>query len=173
MSDFPHIQEEFVVVRADMARVEAVMTERDLTERWMSRAVRFAPVGAWSFEQGAQWHLQLTGLGRLFEAAYVVYERRPGLILWAFEGFWEGFDAWQWMPAADRPATIIQNRLEYTLRIPGLAQLWPATIGPLMGWDARVQMERLRDVCENSGFRFQESGVSSLETGEREPGFQS
>ncbi len=151
MDQLPHVQEEFVLVQAGFARVEAVMTERPLMERWMSPAVRFQPVGSWSFAEGARWQLQLTGLGRLVEAAYIVQERRPGLILWAFDGFWEGFDAWQWMPAPKHAGTLIQNRIEYAIRIPGLAQLWPATIGPLMGWDAQVQMERLREVCEEPG----------------------
>jgi hypothetical protein len=165
MDMFPHIQEEFVVVRADLERVEAVMTERTLMERWMSPAVRFQPVDTWSFAQGARWRLQLTGLGRLIEATYIVYERRPGLILWAFDGFWEGFDAWQWMPMTGQPGTLIQNRIEYAIRIPGLAQLWPATLGPLMGWDARVQMERLREVCEATGVRSQASEIRRQESG--------
>jgi hypothetical protein len=151
METYPHVQEEFVVVRAGMDRVEAVMTERALMQRWMSPAVQFRPLGEWGFAAGSRWRLQLTGLGRLVEADYIVYERRPGLILWAFDGFWEGFDAWQWLPAPDRQETLIQNRIEYRILIPGLAQLWPATLGPLMGWDARVQMERLREVCDEPG----------------------
>lgn len=148
MQQHIHLQEEFVVVGAPMERVEAVMSERALLERWMSPAVRFEPVGAWSFAAGTRWRLTLTGLGRLLEASYVVHERAPGLILWAFEGFWEGFDAWHWRPHGTG-RTLIQNRIEYELRLPALDLIWPATVGPLMGWDARVQMERLKSVCED------------------------
>lgn len=145
--DATHLLEEFVVVTAPIERVEAVMTEQALMERWMSSAVRFTPLEGWGFAQGARWHLTLTGLGRLLEAHYVVHERSPGLILWAFDGFWNGFDAWHWRPAG-AGTTLIQNRIEYTLRQPILDVVWPATVGPLMGWDARTQMQRLKQVCE-------------------------
>lgn len=142
-----YLLEEFIIVSADMARTEAVMSERSLMERWMSGAVRFEPVDGWRFDQGARWKLTLTGLGRLLEARYVVHERRPGLILWSFEGFWSGFDAWHWLPQGPGQ-TLIQNRIEYSLRLPALDLIWPATVGPLMGWDARAQMQRLKHVCE-------------------------
>lgn len=143
-----YTQEEFVVVAAPMERVEAIMTERDLMERWISRAVQFEPLDGWSFETGARWRMTLTGIGDLLRADYVVHERRPGLILWAYNGFWEGFDAWHWMPAAAAGHTVIQNRLEYELRVPGLDLIWPLTVEPVMAWDARVQMQRLKQVCE-------------------------
>lgn len=148
MQQHSHLQEEFVVVAAPPERVEAAMTERALMERWMSRAVRFEPLDGWQFAAGARWRLTLSGLGRLLEATYVVHERRPGLILWAFEGFWEGLDAWHWLPHGQGGQTLIQNRIEYALRLPALDLIWPTTLGPLMGWDARAQMERLKDVCE-------------------------
>jgi hypothetical protein len=148
MEQHTHLQEEFVVVTAPLERVEAAMTERALMERWMSPAVRFEPLDGWQFSAGARWRLRLTGLGRLLEANYVVYERSAGLILWSFDGFWEGFDAWHWRPHGAHGQVLIQNRIEYTLRFPGLDLIWPATMGPLMGWDAKVQMDRLRRVCE-------------------------
>lgn len=145
-----HVQEEFVVVHAPMEVVESVMTDRELMLRWMSPTVRFEPLDGWRFDTGAPWRLTLTGLGNLLVADYVVHERQPGLVLWAYTGFWQGFDAWHWMPAPEDPQqTIIQNRLEYELRVPGLNLIWPVTVGPLMGWDARVQMKRLREVCES------------------------
>lgn len=149
MEHYAHLQEEFVVVAAPLAQVERVMTEQPLMLRWMSPAVRFEPLEGWSFARGARWRLTLTGLGRVLEASYIVYDRQPGLILWAFDGFWEGFDAWHWRPYQDNlKHTLIQNRIEYNLRIPIIDLLWPATVGPLMGWDARVQMRRLKRVCE-------------------------
>lgn len=144
-----HLLEEFIVVDAPMARVELALTEGAHMLRWMSGAVQFTPLDGWRFDQGARWHLTLTGLGRLLEAHYVVHERRQGLILWAFDGFWEGFDAWHWLPAAPGQTTI-QNRIEYTLRLPIVDVLWPATVGPLMGWDAQAQMQRLKQVCEQA-----------------------
>ncbi len=148
-SPFPHLLEEFVVVNAAMDRVETVMTDETLMKRWMSPAVQFIPLDGWNFATGARWRLQLTGVGTLLEAGYLVVERRPGLILWAFDGFWEGFDAWQWLPWQGNPdQTLIHNRIEYRLRVPGLDLIWPLTIAPLMKLDAQAQMVRLRQVCE-------------------------
>lgn len=148
-SPFPHLLEEFVVVTAPMDRVERVMTDEALMQRWMSPAVQFTPLDGWQFERGARWRLRLTGVGPLLEAGYVVIERRPGLILWAFDGFWEGFDAWQWLPWQERSdQTLIHNRVEYRLRTPGLDLIWPLTVAPLMKLDAQAQMVRLRQVCE-------------------------
>ena len=146
---FPHLLEEFVVVNAAMDRVETVMTDETLMKRWMSPAVQFTPLDGWNFATGARWRLRLTGVGPLLEAGYLVVERRPGLILWAFDGFWEGFDAWQWLPWQGNPdQTLIHNRIEYRLRVPGLDLIWPITIAPLMKLDAQAQMVRLRQVCE-------------------------
>ncbi len=148
-SPFPHLLEEFVVVNAAMDRVETVMTDETLMKRWMSPAVQFIPLDGWNFATGARWRLQLTGVGPLLEAGYLVVERRPGLILWAFDGFWEGLDAWQWLPWQGNPdQTLIHNRIEYRLRVPGLDLIWPLTIAPLMKLDAQAQMVRLRQVCE-------------------------
>lgn len=130
-----------------MARVGQVMTDQALMERWMSPAVVFAPLDGWRFDRGARWRLRLPGAGGIIEADYIVFDRREGLILWAFDGFWEGFDAWHWRPHGDGE-TLIQNRIEYRLKSPGLALIWPATVGPLMGWDADMQMRRLKHVCE-------------------------
>jgi hypothetical protein len=148
MSDFPNIQEDFVVVAADMAYVGRVMTEQALMKRWISSAVVFEPLDGWSFDQGARWRLRLPVLGNIVEANYVVFERREGLILWSYDGFWEGFDAWHWLPQGEGK-TLIQNRLEYRLKLPIIDRIWPATIGPLMAWDADVQMQRLKKVCED------------------------
>ncbi len=148
-SPFPHLLEEFVVVNAAMDRVETVMTDETLMKRWMSPAVQFTPLDGWNFATGARWRLRLTGVGPLLEAGYLVVERRPGLILWAFDGFWEGFDAWQWLQWQGNPdQTLIHNRIEYHLRVPGLDLIWPLTIAPLMKLDAQAQMVRLRQVCE-------------------------
>ncbi len=144
-----HLLEEFVVVNAPMERVEQVMTDEPLMRRWMSPAVQFKPAHNWSFAQGERWSLTLTGVGDILRANYIVHERRPGLVLWYFNGFWEGFDAWHWMPDQNHAGhTLIQNRIEYELCIPGLDLLWPLTVAPFMGWDARVQMQRLKQVCE-------------------------
>jgi hypothetical protein len=148
MSELPHLQEDFVIVRAGMERVGAVMTAQALMERWISPAVRFVPLDGWRFDQGARWKLRLPGLGGLIEADYMVFERREGLILWAFDGFWEGFDAWHWQPQGEGK-TLIQNRIEYRVKLAGLSLVWPVTIGPVMGWDADVQMGRLKSVCED------------------------
>lgn len=144
-----HLLEEFIDVDCPFDTVEVVMTREDLMRRWMSPAVQFVPLDGWRFDAGARWQLQLTGLGALAAADYVVQERRPGLVLWSFSGFWEGFDAWHWWPDPRDPQrrTMIQNRIEYTLSSPLIKTIWPP-IGQLMGLDAKVQMRRLQDVCE-------------------------
>ncbi|MGQ9613884.1 MAG: SRPBCC family protein [Chloroflexus sp.] len=148
-SPFPYLLEEFVVVTAPIERVERVMTDEALMKRWMSPVVQFTPLDGWQFERGVRWRLRLTGVGPLLEAGYVVVERRPGLVLWAFDGFWEGFDAWQWLPWQERSdQTLIHNRVEYRLLVPGLDLIWPLTVAPLMKLDAQAQMGRLRQVCE-------------------------
>ncbi len=146
-----HILEEFTLVHAPMEAVDRIMTEKPLMDRWASPSVQFKPRNGWSFEKGAQWRLTLTGLGPLLSADYVVYDRQPGLILWYYNGFWEGCDAWHWwqVPTAPQHQTIIQNRLEYELRIPGLELIWSSVMVPLMQFDARIQMMRLQRVGNN------------------------
>ncbi len=150
-----YIQEEFIIVDVPMQMVETVMTDRDLMRRWMSPAVQFTPVNGWQFDEGARWQLGLTGLGNVLTADYVVCERREGLILWHYTGFWHGYDAWHWFALPQNPdqQTVIQNRLEYTLDIRWLDPIWPFTFVPFMDWDARVQMQRLKQVCETASIQ--------------------
>lgn len=146
-----YILEDFTVGNAPMEAVDRIITDRDLMKRWASPTVQFTPRNGWTFEQGAEWTLTLTGLGPLLKANYVVYDRKPGLILWYYNGFWEGFDAWHWWRAPNNPQhqTIIQNRLEFELRVPGLDIIWLPIMTPLMRLDMRIQMQRLHGVCNN------------------------
>jgi hypothetical protein len=141
--------EEFIDADAPFEAVDEVMTQEALMRRWMSPAVQFRPCEGWRFDQGARWQLELTGLGPVLRADYVVQMRQPGLILWAFGGFWEGFDAWHWWgdPRDRARRTLIQNRIEYHVTNPIARAVW-APISLAMEWDARVQMRRLQEVCE-------------------------
>jgi hypothetical protein len=146
-----NLLEEFIDIDAPFDTIDRVMTDEALMRRWMSPAVRFRPSdgGGWGFEEGRRWQLELSGVGPLLRADYVVHARREGLILWAFDGFWEGFDAWHWWrdPREPQRKTIVQNRIEYEIRNPLAQALW-TPVGLAMEWDARVQMRRLQEICE-------------------------
>ncbi|MFQ4137202.1 SRPBCC family protein [Nodosilinea sp. PGN35] len=138
--------EHSISIRASASQVEQCLTRQDLMHRWLNPALRCEPIGDWSTELGAKSRFVIQV--PLWQPTLIstVVERGPGLIVWAFQGFFSGCDRWECQPHAT--GTQLLNRFEFEIPNP-LVQVgfnWFAA-----DWtqrDMAAQLRRLKQVAE-------------------------
>jgi hypothetical protein len=138
--------EHSISVRASVTDVEQCLTSLDLMHRWLNPALRCKPIGDWSTDVGAQsrFMIQLPLIHPTLVSTVV--ERAPGLIVWSFQGFFDGQDRWECCP--DAVGTRLLNRFEFEIPNPVVQAgfNWFAA-----GWtnrDMAAQLHRLKQVAE-------------------------
>lgn len=114
--------------------------------RWLNPALRCEPVGSWSSDVGSQsrFVVQIPLLQPTLNST--VTERRPGLVVWSFEGFFTGRDRWECRPEGN--GTRLLNRFEF--KIPNdLVRFGFETFAA--NWtrrDMQAQLLRLKQVAQ-------------------------
>jgi hypothetical protein len=88
----PQIFEQSIQINASATVVEQCITDRMLMHRWLNPALRCEPIGDWSTKLGSQsrFVIQIPVLQPALKSTVV--EREPGLVVWQFEGFFQGKD---------------------------------------------------------------------------------
>lgn len=138
--------EQSIQINASATVVERCITEQKLIHRWLNPALRCEPVGDWSTDVGSrsQFIIQIPGIAPTLNS--VVIERSPGLVVWGFEGFFQGRDRWECQQTAQ--GTRLVNRFEF--EIPNLVIRWGFHTFAA-GWtkkDMQAQLDRLKRVAE-------------------------
>ena len=142
----PQVLEQSIQIRASSTVVERCIVERELMHRWLNRALRCEPVGDWSTDIGSRSRFIIAV--PLLEPTLnsVVVERKPGLVVWEFEGFFSGRDRWECQPFEE--GTLLLNRFEFAIPNPLVRfgfNLFAA------GWtrqDMQAQLRRLKRLAE-------------------------
>jgi uncharacterized protein YndB with AHSA1/START domain len=138
--------EQSIQINASATIVERFLTDRELMHRWLNPVLRCEPVGEWSTKIGSRsrFVIKIPVLEPTLKS--VVVEREPGLVVWEFEGFFQGRDRWECQPNSQ--GTKLVNRFEF--EIPN----------PIIGWgfnqfaakwtksDMKAQLKRLKRVAE-------------------------
>lgn len=145
MSDV-QVFEQSIQINASATVVERCITDQILMHRWLNPALRCEPVGEWSTEVGSRsrFVIQVPLLQPTLNS--VVVEREPGLVVWKFEGFFQGCDRWECQPA-DKGTRLV-NRFEF--EIPNLIVSWGFNTFAA-NWtkdDMQAQLRRLKRVAE-------------------------
>jgi hypothetical protein len=142
--------EQTIAIKASSTVVESCLSNLELMHRWLNPALRCEPIGKWSTE--------LNSLSRFIlkiplwqpSLRSVVVEREPGLIVWQFEGFFQGRDRWECQPSSN--GTLLLNRFEFNIP------------NPIINWgfhtfainwtkrDMQAQLRRLKKVAEEVYF---------------------
>ncbi|WP_013325145.1 SRPBCC family protein [Gloeothece verrucosa] len=142
----PQVFEQSIQINASATVVEKCITDLELMHRWLNPALRCEALGKWNTELGgrSRFIIQIPLVNPTLKS--VVVQREPGLIVWAFEGFFKGRDRWECQPNAK--GTLLINRFEFTIP------------NPLVGWgfnllaanwtkqDMKAQLRRLKRVAE-------------------------
>ncbi|MEM1240349.1 MAG: SRPBCC family protein [Cyanobacteria bacterium P01_H01_bin.26] len=141
------IFEQSVFIRASCTTVERCICDRTLMHSWLNPALRCEPMGdTWSTALNSQTRfiIQIP----LLQPSLIstVVERRPGLIVWAFNGFFTGQDRWECIPEAS--GTRLINRFEFEIPNPLIAFGFKQFAATWTKQDMEAQLGRLKQIAE-------------------------
>jgi Polyketide cyclase / dehydrase and lipid transport len=138
--------EQSIQIDASSTVVERCITDLELMHRWLNSALRCEPVGEWSTQLGSRsrFIVQIPFLRPTLKN--VVVEREPGLVVWEFEGFFQGRDRWECQPNAG--GTKLLNRFEFEIPNPIISWGFNAFAANWTKEDMKAQLRRLKRVAE-------------------------
>jgi hypothetical protein len=136
-----------VMIQASIDRVDSAITDRTLMHQWLNPALVCEPIGEWSSELGAQsrFMLQIPVLKPTLLST--VIERRLGLVVWEFSGFFVGRDRWECFSEAE--GTRLVNTFEFQIPNPLVSFGFQTFAAPWTKRDMQAQLQRLKNVAEH------------------------
>ncbi|MEA5503593.1 SRPBCC family protein [Halotia wernerae UHCC 0503] len=140
--------EQSIQINATPTVVESCITDLNLMHRWLNPVLRCEPVddAAWSTDIGSQsrFIIQIP----LFEPTLksVVAERQPGVVVWEFQGFFQGRDRWECQPSEQ--GTCLLNRFEFDIPNPLVSWGFKTFAASWTQGDMQAQLRRLKQVAE-------------------------
>jgi hypothetical protein len=138
--------EQSIEIKANATTVERCFTELDLMHQWLNPMLECQPVGAWSTEIGSQSRFMIKIPVIQPTLRSKVIEREPGLVVWQFEGFFQGCDRWECQPIES--GTRLVNRFEFEIANPLIAFGFNRFAAGWTQEDMKAQLGRLRQVAQ-------------------------
>ncbi len=138
--------EQSIEISASTTQVERCFTELDLMHQWLNPQLECQPVGLWSVERGSQsqFILKIPLIKPMLHS--VVIERQPGLVVWQFDGFFQGQDRWECQPIGT--GTRLLNRFEFEIPHPLIAFGFNTFAAAWTQKDMQAQLHRLKQVAQ-------------------------
>ncbi len=138
--------EQSIEINASPKVVDHCIRSRILMHKWLNPLLKCEPVGEWSTEVGSRSHfiIAIPVIKPTLEA--VVLERKPGLIVWGFEGFFQGSDFWECKPTAQ--GTLLVNTFKFEIPNPVIRWGFNIFAASLTKMDMKSQLQRLKRVAE-------------------------
>jgi hypothetical protein len=141
--------EQSVLIRTSAAVVERCLSDQVLMHRWLNPVLRCEPMGAWSTDLGGKSRFMIQTPVWQPALMSVVVEREPGLIVWEFQGFFQGRDRWECQPESQ--GTRLLNRFEFKIPNPLVAFGFKTFAAQWTQADMKAQLQRLKRVAEQEG----------------------
>ncbi|MBI1241111.1 SRPBCC family protein [Umezakia ovalisporum] len=140
--------EQWIQINATASAVELCITDLKLMHRWLNPALCCEPVGeAWSTDIGSQSRFVIQ-IPFLKPSLYsVVVEREPGLVVWEFQGFFQGRDRWECQPKSQ--GTLLVNRFEFDIPNPIVSWGFKNFAASWTKEDMQAQLRRVKRVAES------------------------
>ena len=141
------VLEQSIQINATATVVERCISDLALMHRWLNPVLRCEPVGeAWSTDVGSKsrFIIQIPLLKPTLNS--VVVERQPGLVVWEFQGFFQGRDRWECQPT--EKGTLLLNRFEYDIPNPLVSWGFNTFAASWTKEDMQAQLRRLKRVAE-------------------------
>jgi hypothetical protein len=135
-----------IAICASATQVERCLSQLDLMHRWLNPALRCEPLGDWSTDLNARSRFVIQIPGWRPTLISTVVEREPGLIVWAFTGFFNGCDRWECRP--DPLGTELFNRFEFEIPNPIVEAGFKWFAAAWTERDMAAQLRRLKQVAE-------------------------
>jgi hypothetical protein len=138
--------EQSIHIRASATTTESCLTDLELMHRWLNPALKCEPIGTWNTTKGSlsRFTIQIPLLRPSLRS--VVAEREPGLIVWEFNGFFQGRDRWECQPTKE--GTFLLNRFEFTIPNPIVNWGFNNFAANFTKKDMQAQLRRLKRVAE-------------------------
>jgi hypothetical protein len=138
--------EHTIQINASATIVERCITDLTLMHRWLNPALRCEPVGDWSTDIGSQsrFVIQIPIIKPTLNTTVV--ERQPGLVVWGFEGYFQGRDCWECQP--NQEGTCLLNRFEFEIPNPLISWGFKTFAESWTTQDMQAQLRRLKQVAE-------------------------
>jgi hypothetical protein len=148
MPSIPQTLEHKIQINASLKTVDRTITDRQLMHQWLNPALRCDPVGEWSTAVGAKsrFIIQVPLFNPVLES--IVIERRLGLVVWSFDGFFKGTDRWECSPAKDN--ICLTNRFEFQIPNPMIAFGFNTFAARWTQKDMQAQLMRLKQIAEST-----------------------
>ena len=143
----PLTYEQSVAIATNSTTVERCFTERQLMHQWLNPALVCEPVGDWRTTVGSEFNFRLKVPIVAPTLRSKVIERSPGLVVWGFDGFFQGSDGWECQPEAAGKTTLL-NRFEFTIPNPLVSFGFKQFAASWTKRDMEAQLERLKQVAE-------------------------
>ena len=143
---FRQVFEQSINICASATIVERAIADRDLMHRWLNPLLRCEPIGDWDTSVGSRSRFII--LIPLLKPTLisVVMEREPGLIVWGFQGFFQGRDRWECQPIPS--GTKLINRFEFEIANPLIEFGFNRFAASFTKADMEAQLRRLKGVAE-------------------------
>ncbi|MCF4967510.1 SRPBCC family protein [Nostoc sp. CMAA1605] len=145
----PQLLEQSIQINATATSVERCFTDLELMHRWLNPVLRCEPVGeTWSTEVGckSRFLIQIPIIQPTLNS--VVVERQPGLVVWEFQGFFQGRDRWECQPTPS--GTLLLNRFEFEIPNPIVNWGFNTFAAKWTKEDMQLQLRRLKRVAEEA-----------------------
>lgn len=139
--------EQFILINASLSTVENCFTDLTLMHQWLNPVLRCEPIGEWSTDVGSKSRFVIRIPGIQPTLSSTVVERSPGLVVWAFEGFFTGRDRWE-CQAMDADTTRLLNRFEFDIPNPLVKFGFKTFAASWTRRDMQAQLQRLKQVAE-------------------------
>jgi Polyketide cyclase / dehydrase and lipid transport len=137
-----------ITINANATIVERCFTDLVLMNSWLNPALRCEELAdtPWSTKLGAKSHfvIQIP----IFKPVLIstIVQREPGLVVWEFDGFFQGRDRWEVQPQAQ--GSLLINRFEFTIPNPIVAFGFNTFAAHWTQADMLAQLQRLKQVAE-------------------------
>lgn len=148
--------EQSVTIETTATIVERCFTDLTLMHRWLNPMLQCEPVGE-------QWSTELDSKSRFIlkiplikpSLSCLVVTREPGLIVWQFEGFFQGRDRWQFQ--ACNHSTLLINTFSFQIPNPVVNWGFNQFAAKLTKQDMEAQLLRIKHLAEELKiYRFNE-----------------
>ncbi len=144
----PRFFEQTITIQANSTTVERCFTDLEYMHLWLNPALRCEPFEGtiWSTKRGSRsrFVIQIP----FFKPVLIstVVEREPGLVVWEFNGFFQGRDRWEVQPQAQ--GSLLINRFEFTIPNPLVSFGFNTFAAKWTKADMTAQLRRLKQVAE-------------------------
>ncbi len=146
----PNLYEQSVFIKANATTVERCLTEQKLMHQWLNPALVCEPVGQWQTTLGSEFKFKLKVPLLSPALPSTVVDREPGLIVWAFDGFFRGCDRWECQPENQGSVrgTRLLNRFEFIIPNPLVSFGFKQFAAAWTKQDMETQLQRLKQIAE-------------------------